>query len=258
MWRYRVFRVFEKLRGDKGFQGVQRPVSSCSFGHSPSFRGSIHHPKPLFDWPSPCCPASYPFLLLLIAPSRIFAVSPAHFASYTPRPYIRFEALVHGFISRLYAPPRAQPFARYPRFRLPTAFITHFRHFYHNSSPVDRAPIAYGAFQPLFPPLSNRLVRVQIRLHAPSLSLVFAISTHFRHVRHISLSSPPILVNPISILKPSFAAFYPSTPHRFPCSHYRAFRRFHRFSYLPVLGGSPGTRDVRETLYWRSSFYRLT
>jgi len=146
LWRYRIFRVFQRLRRDKGVLCVQRPVSSSLFGYPPPFSGSIHRPNQLLDRTCPCCPAPYPFLLLPHITSALFRISPAHFASHTPRPYIRFEALVHAFILRLSSPPHASLVTRYPHFRLPSIFPPYFHHFLYISSPCERVPFALGAF----------------------------------------------------------------------------------------------------------------
>lgn len=150
MWRYRIFRVFQRLRRDKGVLCVQRPVSFSSFGYPPSFSGSIHRPNQLLDRTCPCCPAPYPFLLLPHITSAHFRISPAHFASRTPRPYIRFEALVHAVILRLSSPSHAQLVTRYPHFRLSPLFRPIFTIFFISPHPVNVFPSPWARSDRIF------------------------------------------------------------------------------------------------------------
>lgn len=110
------FSHFEKLRRDKDFLGVPRPVSSSSPGHPPSLSGSVHHPNQLFDRPSPCCPAPYPLLLLPLCTPPIIPLSPAHFSLCTPQPYTHSDRVDRLFPSRLSTPRYVHALARYPHF----------------------------------------------------------------------------------------------------------------------------------------------
>ncbi|KAG2091356.1 uncharacterized protein F5147DRAFT_840840 [Suillus discolor] len=214
-WSYRVFGVFEKLRGDKGFLGAQRPVSFSSFGHLPSFSGSVHCPNPLLDRTSPCCPAPYPFLLLPLAPPHFVALSPAHFASEPPRPYNRFEALIHGFHSRPSAPRSAAPFAHHSRFSPFLYFIALLHHFIYIFSPLHRAPInpililtAFAAAVHPFDPLPDTSAR----------------SSAIHHSR-VSLPFPPF---------PLFLTQFLTKPSR-PYTHFEALVRLFRSVYSPLV-----------------------
>ncbi|KAG2080821.1 uncharacterized protein F5147DRAFT_842601 [Suillus discolor] len=222
LWSYRVFGVFEKLRGDKGFLGAQRPVSFSSFGHLPSFSGSVHCPNLLLDRTSPCCPAPYPFLLLPLAPPHFFALSPAHFALEPHRPYTRFEALIHGFHSRP-SPPRSAPsFAHHLRFPSPPTLSHLFHHFIYISSPFDRAPIdpilILTAFAAAFHP-SDPLPDTSAR------------SSAIRHSR-VSLHFPPF---------PSFLTQFSTNPSR-PYTHFEALVRLFLSVYSPSSPMQPSSR----------------
>ncbi|KAG2085155.1 uncharacterized protein F5147DRAFT_841795 [Suillus discolor] len=231
LWSYRVFGVFEKLRGDKGFLGAQRPVSFSSFGHLPSFSGSVHCLNLLLDRTSPCCPAPYPFLLLPLAPPHFFALSPAHSALEPPRPYTRFEAPIHGFHSRP-SPPRSAPsFAHHSRFPPPLYFIAHLHHFIYISSPLDRAPInpilVLTAFAAAFHPSAP----------LPDTS---ARSSAIRTSR-VSLQFPPF---------PSFLTQFSTNPSR-PYTHFEALVRLFLSVYSPSSSMQPSSRFT--SLYRRCS-----
>jgi hypothetical protein len=109
LWRYRVFGVFEKLRGDKGFLGALRPVSFSSFGNLPSTSGSVHCPNQLLDRTSPCCPAPYPFLLLPLTPPHF---SHFHQPISPQNPIDPISVLKPSFMAFIRAYPRLRALSR--------------------------------------------------------------------------------------------------------------------------------------------------